>query len=231
MSTTTEAPSTTSGNEVPLVPLQVSALTYEDLRGLAEYASGVRDDAIVRLAVYGGGRIEVLDPDQPEPAAALVVPTYVGGGVGNHNYTEYARIGTKACGEGSVDLLDINGTGKRGDSVFWTQSAVEKFLVPYYASVAGRAAPEHIGTLLGLLGSRHMVPVAPGGGITEYEVFVLIHLPQSEYVDQRGGASGANYPADLAVGLRATDGKGPCVAMHVRDLLEPPPAPLKPAQG
>ena len=135
-----------------------------------------------------------------------MVPTYVGGGEGNHNYTEYARIGTKECGEGSVDLLDINGTGKRGDSVFWTQSAVEKFLVPYYASAYGDLAARSVEQLQSIfvppgspeLDGNGMITgtasvsslptnlATPEVGIespvdADDTPFAVVHLPSSEY--------------------------------------------------
>ncbi|HEX8906185.1 MAG TPA: hypothetical protein VF771_15155 [Longimicrobiaceae bacterium] len=218
MSTTTDATTTAAGTDAPLVPIDgFPLLDYRQLRALAEYASGVRKEGTVWLAAYGDGRIDEVEPGIV-PDGALLVATHVGRGAGNRDATEYAWIGDRADGKGSVNLLDIDGTGMRGDSVFWTQSSVEKFLVPYYASVSGEAAPRHITTLLGLLGSRHPVPVKAGQDPADYEVYALIHLPQSEYVDQAGDTPGAEYPADLAVALRATGGEGPCVAVHAREL-------------
>jgi|GEM_PF-2768535 len=195
-------------------------LHYRDLRGLAEYASGVRDgDHPVWLAACGGGVIQrVADPTAPGLSEhVLLVATEGGDGRGNRDTTQFARIGTEPGEQGSVNLLKISFHDelKTSDSVFWTQSAVEKFMVPYYASVYGGEAAEKIKAVLGLLGSTRRRRLESGKvDETDYEVFALIHLPQSEYV---GATPASDLPADLAVGLRAKDGTH--VAVHVLDLV------------
>lgn len=90
------------------------------------------------------------------------------------------------------------------DSVFWTDGAVEKLLLPYYASVKGRHAPEFITLLMGKWdGSIH--PAHPAATLAELipaalladddsppEVYAITHLPRSEYIDGYTGGGAAN---------------------------------------
>ena len=222
MSTTTQTPGTATPNGAQPAASRPKFPTfgYRDLRRLAEYASGVREgDTPVWLAAFSDGIIErIAEPmATSRPVDALVVATLVGDGRGNRDHTRYARIGTVKDGWDSVDLLDVpfRGEHKAGDSVFWTQSAVEKFMVPYYASVYAGEAAEKIAAILGLLGSTQQIQPASGEvDETPYEVFALIHLPQSEYVP---ASEYSVLPPDLAVGLRAPDGTHR--AVHVLDLV------------
>jgi hypothetical protein len=196
----------------PVNVQQYPVLRYEDLRGLAEYASGVRDgDTPVWLAAFGRGYIEQVDPSDADTHAAVLVRTLGGD---NRNLTRLAWIGQDA--EHRVDLLRIRYQGKEvaADSVFWTQSAVEKFLVPYYASVAAARAAEVVRVILEMLG-RPCWHAEPGeADLTEYQVFALVHLPQSEYVEGEDPV-----PGDLAVGIRAADGSGRHRVVHARELV------------
>jgi hypothetical protein len=220
MSTPTQTPSTAAPDPAqPATPplSTFPVLRYRDLRGLAEYASGVRCSEPVWLAACGDGVIQhVADPASPDglPPNVWLVRTEVGDGRGNRDSTQFARIGREPGEWGSVDLLEIpfRGELKAGDSVFWTQSAVEKFMVPYYASVYAGEAATMIGAILGLLGSKQSISGEIEG--TQYEVFAVIHLPQSEYV---GVNEASALPGDLAVGLRAPDGTHR--AVHVWDLV------------
>jgi hypothetical protein len=223
MSTTTQTPSTAAPNGAqPAAPSRPTPiLDYRDLRRLAEYASGVREcDEPVWLAAFGNGVIQRIDDPAAYPRStdALVVATRVGAGRGNCDTTRFARIGNEPGEKKSVDLLKIyyRGEPTAADSVFWSQSAVEKFMVPYYASVYAGEAADKIKAILGLLGSPQQIRL-PSGEIedTPYEVFALIHLPQSEYVDATTQPS--ELPTDLAVGLRAPDGTHR--AVHVLDLV------------
>ncbi|HEX6748257.1 MAG TPA: hypothetical protein VF092_13255 [Longimicrobium sp.] len=219
MSTTINATLTNDGDGVASLPVDPPLLTYADLRGLAEYASGVRKGVTVWLAAYGDGRIEEVPDGAPRPGA-LVVGTVVGEGRGNRDSVEYAWIGPFEDGKEAVDLLEIwhDGETMKSDSVFWTQSAVEKFLLPYYASVAGGHAVTKIERLLGLLGSTVTVRARGPSELApmEGEVFALIHLPQSEYVAR---ADDGPLPTDLAVAIKGKDGKAR--AVHALDLVWP----------
>jgi hypothetical protein len=90
------------------------------------------------------------------------------------------------------------------DSIFWSDGAVEKLVLPYYASVKGRDAPFFTCVLMGkwdgLIGAgccdsecaltalRGLIPGEgrpAGDPITA--PFAVTHLPRSEYVSDAGG--------------------------------------------
>jgi len=90
------------------------------------------------------------------------------------------------------------------DSIFWSDGAVEKLVLPYYASVKGRDAPFFACLLMGkwdgligagcgdsecaLIALRGLIPGEgrpAGDPITA--PFAVTHLPRSEYVSDAGG--------------------------------------------
>jgi len=94
------------------------------------------------------------------------------------------------------------------DSIFWSDGAVEKLVLPYYASVKGRDAPFFACLLMGkwdgLIGAdcansecaltalRGLIPGEgrpAGDPITA--PFAVTHLPRSEYVSDAGGGFSA----------------------------------------
>ena len=73
------------------------------------------------------------------------------------------------------------------DAVFWGESSIEKFVVPYYASVYGSDAGDAVTELLDTYNG-----VAAGGSggdggetlePTTVEVYGLVHMPRSEYIE------------------------------------------------
>jgi len=94
------------------------------------------------------------------------------------------------------------------DAMFWTDGAVEKLLLPYYASVKGRRSPFFIATLMekwdGWLCAtetgpervaaalEHYFPATAADGVDEdppiSDVYAITHLPRSEYVSDAGMA-------------------------------------------
>jgi hypothetical protein len=146
------------------------------LRRIAEHASGMRslrlwyrvdgDDFTVHLSKPGGA--VVIPSETPE--------------VGKRPDVTYAYIG---IGEKPnyklMNLREIPGHGT-ADAVFWSESAVEKFLIPYYASVAGAGAARAICRILrSFYGTADGCAKAGGSGWTD--VFALVHIPTSEYVE------------------------------------------------
>ncbi len=99
------------------------------------------------------------------------------------------------------------GTEFLPDSLFWTDGAVEKLLLPYYASVKGSESPFFNACLMGKWDGRihpsahHPTAVARAfrtrlksigghGRTAETEpstVYAVTHLPRSEYADESGG--------------------------------------------
>jgi hypothetical protein len=65
------------------------------------------------------------------------------------------------------------------DAVFWSQSAVEKFMIPYYASVYGDQADVIVQKLLNVL--KPAAAPDPDGSEPD-QAFAIAHLPNSEYV-------------------------------------------------
>lgn len=87
----------------------------------------------------------------------------------------------------TVDLLDIQVKGGlfppgpyAADAVFWSVSAVEKFLTPYYASVYGDMGGEIVQALLRVL--QPEIPVSERVEGEAVQPFAIAHIPNSEYV-------------------------------------------------
>ncbi|HKP75345.1 MAG TPA: hypothetical protein VJT67_07355 [Longimicrobiaceae bacterium] len=91
------------------------------------------------------------------------------------------------------------------DSIFWTDAAIERLMIPYYCSVKGIQSPLFITHLIGKwngmiaanspVGMQNLFQVLQGlddqvvqdtPPIPESEVFGLVHLPRSEYVPESG---------------------------------------------
>lgn len=161
-------------------------LTFETLRLIAESASGMRNQNLWFVVtgdpatytwsptcVHAGADTEVIHVAAvPDPAPTV----------------DYAQIGVP--GGEPVDLLGITidaiaphpGGTYAADAVFWSVSAVEKFLVPYYASVYGDKGPQMAQAVLDVL-----LPESAEGGEASLEddtAFAVAHLPSSEYVGE-----------------------------------------------
>lgn len=97
-----------------------------------------------------------------------------------------------------VPVLDGAGRDRVPDSAFWTDSAVESLLLPYYASVKERQAWRFLAVLMakweGLVSPDAYGRAALDTAVSELEevqpgpmdpspVFATIHLPRSEYAE------------------------------------------------
>lgn len=98
---------------------------------------------------------------------------------------------------------------KFGDAVFWSEAAVEKFVLPYYAS-KGQWLAAHLLNVLSRVFYGHVpqpplldedAPAAASGDVPV--PFALVHLPRSDYV---GLEETAPLTADLGV-LCVEDGE------------------------
>ena len=150
-------------------------LSYSDLRRAAEAASGTRDkDVYVEVEPRRGGFepgetiITVHDKPPPDRPESVVVHARTTGSV-RHSVVKHARVSPNLDGSAPFDLADVG-----ADSVFWSDGAVEKFLVPYYASVHGSDAVQWVGKLLQVWRMEKLARQA--------DVFALAHLPKSDYV-------------------------------------------------
>lgn len=97
------------------------------------------------------------------------------------------------------------------DSMFWSDGGVEKFMLPYYGSVKGWAAPIYTSLLMakwaglvaadeidleaGLEAMKQLLPKSPGDIFAhrldedpDSSLYGLVHLPRSEYTSSPGMA-------------------------------------------
>lgn len=154
-------------------------VTFETLREIAETASGLRNQDLYFI-IKGEPATYTWQATPPKPSEDTVVihcngvddpPTQVG----------YARIG--AHSDAPVNLLSIKvppmaphpGGTYAADAVFWSVSAVEKFLVPYYASVYGDQGPQM---------AQQVLQILDTAAADEGDAFAVAHLPSSEYVPE-----------------------------------------------
>lgn len=151
------------------------SLSYSDLRRAAEAASGTRDsDVYVEVEPRRGGSepgetiIIVHDKRPPDREESVVVHARTSGSV-RRSVVKHAQVSPNPDGSEPFDLTAVG-----ADSVFWSDGAVEKFLVPYYASVHGGNAVQWVGKLLQVWRMEKLEQQA--------DVFALAHLPKSDYV-------------------------------------------------
>lgn len=162
-------------------------VTFQILREIAETASGMRGDDLYFVIRDGDPVICPSKTPVQEDDDTVVIhcdPTLTD----PPSTVQFASIGVEK-GK-SVNLMSIEvpveGIHPAGtyaaDAVFWSVSAVEKFLVPYYASVYGDKGPEMAKAVLDVL-----LPVRAEGGEARVEdetAFAVAHLPSSEYVGE-----------------------------------------------
>ncbi|HET7464213.1 MAG TPA: hypothetical protein VFJ82_23350 [Longimicrobium sp.] len=197
---------------------------FEILRRIAETASGLRYSDTYYEVVHdkdGNASINVyIDEPPPHPNRNVIKchrwPRPRGPRV------KHARIMSDMKDAKWVDLMDLEvpaeelqgweamgPDGKKkihADAVFWSAAAVEKFLIPYYASTYGSMAPRVVEQLLNVFVPPDSPEIRGNGvmGVVPYEddnqeatelgtvgqiqitepedlPFALIHLPSSEY--------------------------------------------------
>lgn len=184
----------TNSGPVPLEPIGTVSFNYHELRSLAEYASSIRGkDAYFVRGEDGwevhtdpgelSGRQAIRVYNRPLPDRPQVFSGHLRARRGEHGPVTEANL---------MALPDPHNPGKtvEADAVFWTESAVEKFLVPYYASVFGDQADVEIEKLLNVLDSPRERPGGAGPAPANAgDAFALAHIPRSEYVTVTGGAS------------------------------------------
>lgn len=176
-------------------------LNAMQLRGLAEWASGYRGE-IIDFYEGENGRIGLWKRSKgPCPFPVILTcdtPRVV-------EDRPPVTAATMTAGGETVNLLKIpygNGTVE-ADAVFWSESAVEKFLFPYYASKGSWQADLYAEALRTVfygirpLAEYQRVQENPGGfedpnadapptaetDVIE-EAFGLVHIPKSDYIPQ-----------------------------------------------
>ncbi len=179
-------------------------LTSMQLRALAEWASGYRGEVVEFYDREGQIYLWRTSVDGPCPFPVLLAcdtPIVVQG----RPPVTVAQIGV--AGDMPVDLLAIpwGGGMATADAVFWSESAVEKFLFPYYASKGSWLADLYTEALRTVFyGPRALewyqrAQDDPGefqdpSGISEDSLhdlenvledpFGLVHIPKSDYIPE-----------------------------------------------
>ena len=156
-------------------------LNADILRLIAEAANGIRKDAVWFVVRVDGttGKLdyEIKTSDPGQPADAVVIPCQTTLKQEDRPHMNEIKCKAKKKDGSMVDgdllFAEVNGNKERCDAAFWSESAVEKFLIPYYASVAGDEAVAEIAQLL-----RDFHGAA--------DIYALGHLPKSEYTPSRG---------------------------------------------
>jgi hypothetical protein len=222
-----------SNHEIPPAPAAagthppVPTLDSIQLRLIAEAASGTRGRPVV-FAVSPRGEIRELTGERTQdvPPESFTIACFTPDTTPDQPPLVEASL--QAAGAHRINLLDLPGGLGGADSVFWSQSAVEKFLVPYYASVHGARAGRAVAELLdAFAGDRRGAPyaaeldaepLAKGDG-GEVQVYALAHIPKSEYVLLGPGGEAETVVEDVAVVFRP-DGDSALTALHLRDFLK-----------
>jgi hypothetical protein len=158
----------------------VKTMTYQDLRRMTECAASYRGAKVWIVIDDKGWTVEKTEPTPAASLGKAVIPCQSPG-------TPRPKVGYAYLGpdkDQAVDLLDLyDKDGEpvgEADAVFWSAAAVEKFVVPYYASVYGDQAPKEIEKVIKILGTVR----DPRNGLEPFalEPFALAHMPKSEYV-------------------------------------------------
>jgi hypothetical protein len=163
----------------PIMPKPL--IDYDLLRLVAETASSYRYMDTWLAVEHDDQGNRVINVYHEDPGDGDRVVFFVSKvDYGPSPKVDHARIGS---GAPPVDLLAVKvpprppfrGGTFAADAVFWTQSAVEKFVIPYYASVYGDRADIIVSELLNVL-----KPSSPENASDA--AFAIAHLPSSEYV-------------------------------------------------
>ena len=199
------------------------------LRWLADAASGYRgadgEPLYVAPASAGDGPFELLPADPttglPPAGALLELDTF--------DINPQRPPTTQVEIWSGTDHADLVPTY---DAVFWTESAVEKFVLPYYASKSLWEAADALYRLTYYWYRKLPLDITdspPTGRLTvdDSVPVAIAHTPDSEWV--AGGLEGNNSGGglDKVVGwethLLFRDGKGNLKPVRLSDLPDPPP--------
>ena len=138
------------------------------LRRAAEAADGLRNkDVYLRVKEHD---FEHHDKEPPASADAVVIRCQSDDKLPPGSRPTILEIKAKTRKHNNAPREHL--LHRDYDSIFWTESAVEKFVYPYYARVYGRDAPERLAVIRDAWESDM--------------VFAVAHLPKSEPFDVEG---------------------------------------------
>jgi hypothetical protein len=205
-------------------------------RHVAEYVSGLRGQKVLVYEKDCEGGLEPVLTSEPvgEPLFEAFCP-YVRDGRPTVTGVEL-MVEEEPGREHWHRLREPNGPRFPPDSVFWTDGSVETLLLPYYAAVQGASAPWGLEVLLGKwagsIPAKRLDPAllwediirnavremcsAVGGPPVEptadSAVFAIIHLPNSDWVDEQGNTVGTNIALSNRVACVTAEGAFPLVS-------------------
>lgn len=195
-------------------------LNSTQLRQIAEMVDGMRG---MPFAACDGKRIW-MSPTDPTAPGVVTIPVDANDVVPRRRSITRITITLDGGGDPPQTLELFPQTGDFPDALFWTESAVQKFMVPYYA--AKHASDPHVDKVIRDLLDLFDGKKKPKGRETAdgtVQVFAMAHLPKSEYTTETGPAAALN----ALVVLHAEDGE--LKMERVPAYLSPVPAPKKPA--
>ena len=189
-----------------------NTLDSTELRQLAEWADGERRKLYVIIQAGKNGEPDTLRVQDEEPEARPYITLDTSNRAKSRPSVTHllSMVRTHPSGGGdekaSVQVHDLMTQFKvRPDAVFLTESAVEKFLIPYYASV--NAANPRVGSYIDdvnrIFDGKSAPPSPPAGtgegdadgeGEGETAPYALVHFPRSVY-QPATLAEGAGDPA------------------------------------
>lgn len=140
-------------------------LTANDLRRLAEAVDGVRDETAYVVWGNTGPEVRTQRPASDEVIFECMT---------SNSEPERARIRAITLHPPVVasDGTPLTDFATRFDAMFWSEAAVEKFMIPYYIRFSSR---EHIDRMRAAFKQKHVV--------------AMLHLPEttSRFLVRVGG--------------------------------------------
>ena len=163
----------------------IATITSQQARAMADFASGLRGRGTEFMVIDRDGTITPVKEIHPCSTPEVVV-TPVSTEIVQPARPPVEEISIRAQGmPHSISLLEF-------DAVFWTEAAVEKFLIPYLASKFEWLAADALQKLSKVWYGCVPTPEsgqcpAPVNG-DEMIPYAVGHLPRSEYVPLEIGA-------------------------------------------